>query len=93
METPNEMRMKVTHKASTDADFRARLVSDPKAAIGAELGVSLPAGLTVEVHEESAETAHLVLPPPSKLSESDLHAVAGGFFGSSMGQADSLLNW
>ena len=79
METPDEMRAKVADKAATDADFRARLVSDPKGAIGQELGVTLPAGLTVKVHEESAETAHLVLPPGSKLNESDLQAVAGGF--------------
>ena len=39
METPDEMRAKVADKAATDADFRARLVSDPKAVIGAELGV------------------------------------------------------
>ena len=34
-----------------------------------------------------------MLPPDSKLSEGDLQAVAGGFFGSSMGSAKSLLNW
>ena len=42
------------------------------------LGVALPAGLTVKVHEEDAATAHLVLPPDSKLGESELQAVAGG---------------
>ena len=93
METPNEMREKVIGKASEDAEFRARLFTDPKAAIGTELGVTLPAGLTVEVHQEDTATAHIVLPPNSKLDESDLQAVAGGFFGSSMGQANSLLNW
>ena len=93
MDTPSEMRAKVVGKADVDADFRALLVSDPKAAISAELGVTLPAGLNVEVHEEAIGTAHLVLPPNSKLAESDLQAVAGGFFGSSMGQADDLLGW
>ena len=78
METPDQMRAKIADKAATDADFRARLVSDPKAAIGAELGATLPAGLTVKVHEEDAATAHLVLPPDSKLGESELQAVAGG---------------
>ena len=63
METPNEMRAKIVGKAATDADFRARLLSDPKAALAQELSVTIPDSLTVEVHEESAGTAHLVLPP------------------------------
>ena len=79
METPNEMRAKIVGKATEDADFRARLVSDPKEAIGQELGVTMPASLSVKVHEESGTTAHLVLPPDSKLSGDDLQAVAGGF--------------
>ena len=78
METPNEMRTKIVDKATGDAEFRARLLGDPKGALERELGVAIPASLSIEVHEESGETAHLVLPPSSKLSESDLHAVAGG---------------
>ena len=84
METPNEMRAKVVGKAAGDADFRAWLLRDPKAAIGAELGVGVPKSMTIEVHEERADTAHLVLPPSSRLSAADLAAVAGGghtFFG------------
>ena len=79
METPDEMRMKIVGKATGDTDFRARLLSDPKEAIGQELGVTIPASLSVEVHEESGTTAHLVLPPGSKLSDGDLQAVSGGF--------------
>ena len=78
METPNEMRMKIVGKATGDADFRAQLLSDPKGAIEQELGVTIPASMSVEVHEESGAAAHLILPPASKLSESDLQAVAGG---------------
>ena len=78
MDTPKEMRMKIVGKAAEDADFRARLLSDPKGAIGQELGVTMPASLSVEVHEESDATAHLILPPDSKLNEGDLQAVAGG---------------
>ena len=78
MQSPNEMRTKILGKAAQDAAFRARLLSDPKGAIEHELGVTIPASLSVEVHEESDATAHLVLPPGSKLSEGDLRAVAGG---------------
>ncbi len=78
METPNEMRMKIVGKATGDADFRTRLLSDPEGAIGQELGVTIPASLSIKVHEEGDATAHLVLPPDSRLSEDDLQAVAGG---------------
>ena len=47
METPKEIRMKIVGKATGDADFRARLLSDPKGAIGQELGVTIPASLSV----------------------------------------------
>ena len=78
METPKEMRMKIVGKATEDADFRTRLLSDPKEAIGQELGVSIPASMSVEVHEDDGATAHLILPPSSRLSEVDLQRVAGG---------------
>ena len=80
METPNDMRTKLVSKASEDADFRARLLSDPKEAIGRELGVALPAALSIKVHEEDDTTSHLVLPPSSKLNEGELRVVAGGMW-------------
>ena len=78
MQSPNEMRMKVVGKAAEDADFRAKLLNDPKAAIEQELGVTIPASMSIEIHQEHDATAHLVLPPGSKLNEGDLRAVAGG---------------
>ena len=93
MDTPQALRERVIGKATEDGGFRSQLIADPKGTIQSELGINLPDSLSVEVHEESTGTAHLVLPPDSKLSEGDLQAVAGGFFGSSMGSAKSLLNW
>ena len=55
--------MQIVGRASEDTDFRAWLLSDPKGAIEQELGVTIPAWLSIEVHEESGTTAHLVLPP------------------------------
>ena len=95
METPNEMRMKIVGKAAEDAEFRARLLSDPKGAIEQELGVTIPASLSIEVHqEESGSTAHLVLPPGSRLNEGDLQAVVGGWAGLSADKDDwDPRNW
>ena len=79
METAKEMRVRIVDKAAEDEDFRARLLDDPKGALEEELGVAIPASMSIEVHEESVETAHLVLPPDSRLSEGDLRTAAGGF--------------
>ena len=80
METLSEMRAKIAGKASRDEDFRARLLEDPKGAVEQELGVSIPASMSIEVHEDGGATAHLVLPPDSRLSKGDLQAVVGGGF-------------
>ncbi len=97
METPNEMRAKIADKAAGDAEFRARLLGDPKGALERELGVAIPASLSIEVHEESAGTAHLVLPPDSKLSEGDLRSVTAGFSIFTPAEREGLreagLNW
>ena len=73
-----DMRAKIVGKARADADFRARLLSDPKGAIAQELGVAIPASLSVEVHEETATTAHLIVPAAGSLTEGELEAAAGG---------------
>ena len=80
METVQEMRARIVAKAATDADYRARLLGDPKGAVEQELGVAIPASMSIVVHEESDTAAHLVLPPDSKLNESELQTVAGGWW-------------
>ena len=78
MQTAQEMEKAVLTKASEDADFRAQLLSNPTEAIQQAVGVTIPEGFTIKVHEEDSMTAHLVLPPTSKLSSADLSTVAGG---------------
>ena len=78
MKTAQEMEKIVIDKANEDADFRVRLLSNPKDAIEQAVGVTIPNGYTIKVHEADSRTAHLVL-PPNKLSSADLSAVAGGF--------------
>ena len=77
MKTSDEMQAKIVDRAAEDTDFRARLRNGPKEAVEQELDVTVPAPLSIEVHEEDGTTVHLVLPPDSKLSESDLQAVTG----------------
>ncbi len=93
METAKELEAKIVGKAAGDAEFRARLLGDPKGAIGQELGVTIPASLSIEVHEQSAEVVHLVLPPDSKLNEGDLQAVAGGYSWEDFKQGKGVLDW
>ena len=77
--TVGDLRAHITSKAVEDEDFRAHLLADPRSAISAELGLSIPEGFTIHVHEDDAVTAHLTLPPSDRLTEAELALVAGGF--------------
>jgi hypothetical protein len=70
----------VVARAWTDEGFKQRLLADP-AAVLAEQGIAVPAGVAVEVHEATPAVLHLVLPPPpsDKLNLEQLEQVAGGF--------------
>lgn len=76
--TMGELRAQITNKAVEDGEFRAQLLADPRSAISAELGVSIPEGFTIHVHEETANSAHVTLPPSDQLTEEELAQVAGG---------------
>ena len=78
MTTATELKTKILSKAAEDGDFRTQLIADPKAAISTELGTTIPEGFDVAVHEDSATTAHLVLPPSPALTEAELRSIAGG---------------
>ena len=64
-------------KAAADDGFRARLTADPKAAVKEAPRVDLPESLTVHVHEETALSAHIVLPPMVLLDVDDLKSPLG----------------
>ena len=49
-------------KAWEDEAFKQELLSNPKSAIEEALGVSLPEGIEIFVHEQTPTTVHLVLP-------------------------------
>ena len=74
----------IVSKAVTDPKFRRQLLENPKAAIEQELGIHLPPGVNIQVHENSGAVIHVVLPGPEiaieqGLSERELDTVAGGF--------------
>lgn len=78
MTTATDLKARILTKAGEDGEFRALLIADPKAAISAETGTTIPDGFDVVVHEDSATTAHLVLPPSGELSEAEMESVSGG---------------
>ena len=78
MTTATEMKTQILNKASEDGDFRALLIEDPKSAIASEVGMTIPEGFDVAVHEDSATAVHLVLPPSPELTDAELEIVAGG---------------
>ena len=78
MTMPTELKTLILGKAAEDGEFRARLIADPKGAIASEIGVTIPEGFDVVVHEDGATTAHLVLPPVPELTEAELEMAAGG---------------
>jgi len=85
--TLEEMKSQITTKSAEDEDFRDRLIADPKAVISEEFGVFVPDEFNVQVHEDSATTAHFILPPSARLTEADLTMVSGGDW-KNMGRPD-----
>ena len=91
--TMREMKAHLVARADESEDFRTRLVADPKSVISVEFGVSIPEGFNVQVYEDSATTAHMVLPMTDRLTEEELAQVAGGNWGQeSMDQLEDDMN-
>jgi hypothetical protein len=81
--TQDAMEQEIINRASHDADFRQRLLDNPKAAIAALLNVVLPPGMKITVLEQQPGQHILVLPPlvptPEALPLDDLElALVGG---------------
>ncbi len=77
-QTVEEFHGYLQGKAAEDEEFRSRLLADARSVMEDELDISIPDGFNIEVHEESATTAHLVLPPSAVLTEDSLSVVSGG---------------
>ncbi len=57
------LKVQIIKKAWEDAAFKAKLVSDPKSAIKEVFGVEIPAGIELNVVEESPSLYYLAIPP------------------------------
>ena len=77
--TEEAVRDFITGKAGADEHFRAALLKDPVPVVEAEIGVRLPGGLKLRVHEETNDELHLVLPAPVELTPAQLQTVSGGW--------------
>jgi hypothetical protein len=57
-------------RAWQDAAFKRQLLSAPRATLESALGITLPDGLNVYIHEQTPTELHLVLPlPPEEARE------------------------
>ena len=79
--TQAEMQSQLIAKAQAEPEFRSQLVADPRAAIERVIGSELPEAINLQVHEDSATSFHLVLPPSGKLAEDELATVFAGCTG------------
>ena len=80
MKTEAEFKAALLEKATSDDAFRKRLVADPKGTFEDEYDIAVPDGFSLHVHEETATSAHLVLPRAGNgLDPSEMSSVSGGF--------------
>lgn len=83
--TRQEMEAQIIAKAWQDEAYKQKLLSNPRATVVQELGLTeAPDNLDIKVVEENANTLYIVLPMKpvaptgSELSEEELEAVSGG---------------
>ena len=85
MKSEAEVRAHIAMKAVEDDEFRARLIADPRATVEGEAGIRFPDGYRIHVHVDTANDAHVVLPPKPELSREQLDRLAGGHHGGGWG--------
>jgi hypothetical protein len=82
----NPYKEQIIARAMKDETFRQQLLSNPQAAFESELDITLPKGMTVQVHEDTPTVIHLVLPMKTptggltELSDEDLKEATGGSY-------------
>lgn len=78
----NALLASILTRATTDADFRRRLLAEPERAIHEAFGVRVVDGFRVRFIEKDPDLDALVVLPDARsadeMSDEDLDAVAGG---------------
>ncbi len=77
--TEEAVRGYIVGKAAQDDAFRKALLADPFSVVQNEVGIQLPAGLKLTVHEETNDELHMVLSAPVQLTAAQLESVSGGW--------------
>lgn len=62
MMTPEELKHKIVRKAWEDANFKAKLLSDPKTAIKEAFNIDVPSNFKIHAVEETDNQFYLVIP-------------------------------
>ena len=75
-----ELNAMIGKKAVEDEEFRLGLLSDPKGTLEKALNVKFPDSTKFEVHVETGDTLHLIIPAKNaqELTDDQLEQVAGG---------------
>ncbi|WNR44548.1 NHLP leader peptide family RiPP precursor [Paenibacillus roseipurpureus] len=64
------LKVKIIKKAWEDADFKARLLADPRSALKQDFGIDVPEGIELSVLAETSAHYALVIPPqPEELDQ------------------------
>jgi hypothetical protein len=59
---PLDDERQLAARAVRDEEFRQALIRDPAATLEREYGAKIPEGVTIQVHEETDDLVHLVVP-------------------------------
>ena len=75
----DDLAAKIADRATEDPAFRAYVITDPRAAISAVFGVTIPEGVEISVHQSTPTHMHIALAPrfPGDTGD-DLGKVSGG---------------
>jgi hypothetical protein len=63
-----EVDRRIHEKVVADPAFREALKADPRQALQSLLGMEIPDGVRIHVHEETPSSVHLVLPSDAEVS-------------------------
>lgn len=78
----DDLRPAILERASRDAEFRRRLLIDPKAVIYDTFGITVPDDIRLKFIEKSPDLDALIVLPDfidnQELSDEELRQVAGG---------------